>query len=278
MEGADSQQSSSGGMGAWGWGALAASVGTGLLAYFGQKDTNERNVEQAQTQMNFQREMSDTAVQRRVGDLQTAGLNPMLAYSGVASSPEGSKANLENSIGSGLTHGKDSFSAAMLARQQVAMTNKIVADTEVSKAQVANTNADTNLKVNSAGKAAADTEYVRATIPKIIEEIRELQGRTDTHWSQSHLADAKASEIQSLLPSIVQSLLLDNKRKELHLPALENMSNAEKTWWRQNFHQHLPDLLDSINSVTGLGGAAVIIKKLFGKGDSRSITRGGSDD
>lgn len=54
---------------------------------------NAWNAEQAEKQMQFQREMSNTAHQREVRDLQAAGLNPVLsAQTNGASTPSGAKA------------------------------------------------------------------------------------------------------------------------------------------------------------------------------------------
>ena len=48
------------------WGGILG----GLLGYKGQKDTNVASAQQAQKQMDFQRDMSNTAVQRRMADLK----------------------------------------------------------------------------------------------------------------------------------------------------------------------------------------------------------------
>jgi len=76
-----------------GW--LGSAIG-GLLGYKGQKDTNVASAAQAQKQMDFQREMSNTAVQRRMADLKKAGINPILAGSKEASSPAGQQAPVGN--------------------------------------------------------------------------------------------------------------------------------------------------------------------------------------
>lgn len=63
-----------------------ASLGGGMAA-------NAANSAQAARQMDFQEDMSNTAYQRAVKDMEFAGLNPALAYSqGPASSPGGAMA------------------------------------------------------------------------------------------------------------------------------------------------------------------------------------------
>lgn len=74
---------------------LGSAIG-GLFGYKGQKDTNVASAQQAQKQMDFQRDMSNTAVQRRMADLKKAGINPILAGSKEASSPAGAMAPVGN--------------------------------------------------------------------------------------------------------------------------------------------------------------------------------------
>ena len=73
-------------------GALLGGLATGYLGYRGAKKQNIASAQQAQQQMDFQREMSNTAVQRRMADLKAAGINPILAGSKEASSPAGAMA------------------------------------------------------------------------------------------------------------------------------------------------------------------------------------------
>ena len=84
------------------WEGIGSTIG-GLLGFKGQKDANVASAQQAQKQMDFQREMSNTAVQRRMADLKKAGINPILAGSKEASSPSGAMSPQANVMAAGVS-------------------------------------------------------------------------------------------------------------------------------------------------------------------------------
>lgn len=71
-------------------------IGSSFFSAKSAKDTNKQQMDLSQQQMEFQREMSNTAHTREVADLRNAGLNPILSANHGASSPSGSMAVLSN--------------------------------------------------------------------------------------------------------------------------------------------------------------------------------------
>ena len=110
---------------------LSEGAGQALGGLFGLGSSvasSAASVREANKNRAFQREMSNTAVQRRMADLRAAGINPILAASKEASSPSGAMGTIQDPTSSAL--------AGARAKQELKQLEANRELTEMQKADI----------------------------------------------------------------------------------------------------------------------------------------------
>lgn len=147
------------------WLGPAVAVGApAVAAYMGQRETNQKNLQIAREQMEFQERMSSTAYQRSMADMKEAGLNPMLAYQqGGASSPGGASATMSSAVG-------EAVSTAQGARRLQADLKAVKADTALTTAKEW-----TELQNRAESRSREDLYLKQGDLAELQKKIFELQ-------------------------------------------------------------------------------------------------------
>lgn len=218
-------------------GGFASAAG----AYF----ANQSRKHAAGRQMDFQREMSNTAVQRRVADLKAAGLNPMLGYSGAASSPEGAMPQVEN-VGEAGSRGYASAAAAKLAQTEAMARSRLLG------AQADNLDADTASKLGSAFQAQAQTGFIQAQMPKIRAEIANLESHTALNRLEAQWGAFDDFQRRQLAPHIKSLMEDDALRSRMKNQGAGNEYEAAQSWYMRNVVPYLPSALAPATAAAGI--------------------------
>lgn len=183
-------------------GAVAGPLIGGLLGSQGQESanstnvqiaqqTNDFNAQQAQLNRDFQQNMSNTAWQRGVKDMEAAGLNPMLAYGiGPASVPSGNaasgvSAHVENAM-EPLARSISNVSTTAAQVENVHADTKVKENTadqvasqaELNRSLARKADQDTLTSGATAANLAIQSDVLRATVPKVVAETANIQSDT----------------------------------------------------------------------------------------------------
>lgn len=233
---------------------------SGTAGYFGQQSANETNMELADKQMAFQREsqniqnssnayqasvvrdweenLSNTAWQRGVKDMQAAGINPMLAFmKGGASTPTsspasgsapmGAMARVENAAGAGIN---SAFQAANV-RATLAGASKAESESALNYVLADKAAQDTRTSAASAYELTSRGALNSVTYNYVLDQIDNIRERTGLTAEQTRLARQQVLNAVSegrRIEAHTGNILADTLLRQLEVPGARNRAESER--------------------------------------------------
>jgi len=204
------------------------------LSFLGQTQANQKNWDIAQSNNEFSAQQFANRYQTTVKDLQSAGLNPMLAYGQGGGTPPTASAvaPMQNTLSSAV-HGYNTVRAntaqTRLQEEQVVATT---AQAEQSRTQALANIANT-AKMDQDTKTSAAVENVqRLQLDQIAAEI----------------ALKNANTVQTSAQTAKTNIETLRAHQEAQIRKPEEAKS--KTWWGRNISPYLSDFSRGVSSAT----------------------------
>lgn len=218
-------------MGLLSWLDPIIDIGTAWSNRDAARDANRTNIKLARENRDWEKEMSDTAVQRRRLDIERAGGNPALAFTNgaEASTPTAQPAKVD----APQLNAKGRFNEARMAAAQI---DNLKANTASQVASAKKAGADTDLSVALAAKARVEqlatlttAEKTRADIGLVADQKREILQRISNLVSEKKLKDLEAQLKGLTLEDSAKLIQAQARSGELGLSAKRNEATVADT-------------------------------------------------